>query len=466
MEDSAVYDVIVIGSGPGGYVAAIQAARRGLRTAIVERDHPGGICLNWGCIPTKALLKSAEVYRNMHSAASFGLLCGNVGFNLKAIVERSREASTRLGAGVGLLLRKNKVDVIQGEAQLEALGRVRVVSRTADARSYAARHVIVASGASPRPLLGVAFTGNIWSYRNALVPVNIPGSLLIIGAGAIGVEFASFYATFGAKVTLVEQAGHILPAEDAEISARACKAFEKQGIGIRTGMKILALQTHSDGVTATLENVKGERETVVTDAALCAIGVTANTAGLNLEGLGVAMEKGFITVDAYGCTTAAGIYAIGDVTGPPMLAHKAEHEAIVCVDNIAGKNPLPFDREMVPACTYTAPQVASVGLTEKQALEKGWDVQIGRSSFVGNGKAVTLGDADGLVKTVFDRATGRLLGAHMIGAEVTELIHGFVIAMNLETTHEDLMHSIFPHPTLSEAMGESVRNAWGLGINT
>jgi dihydrolipoamide dehydrogenase len=467
------FDLIIIGSGPGGYVAAIRASQLGLKTAIVERSYLGGICLNWGCIPTKALLRSAEVFDTLRHAQSFGLSASGVGFAAGAVVERSRKVAQRLNNGVGFLMRKNKIAVIWGEARLVAPGRIEVRAGASPTPagalpggSYQAKHIVIATGARPRVLAGIEpDKSQIWTYFEAMVPASIPQSLLVIGSGAIGIEFASFFAAFGAKVTVVEVLPQILPAEDAEIAAFARKALERRGISIFTAAKVSGLDKRAEDVRVTIEDAKGAPHTLVVERLISAVGVTGNIEGLGLEALGVKTERGSIVVDGHGRTNVPGLYAIGDVAGPPMLAHKAEHEGVVCVEAIAGLNPHALDRLKIPGCTYCTPQIASVGLTEAAAGEGGRKIRVGRFPFVGNGKAIALGEDQGLVKTIFDAASGQLLGAHMVGAEVTELIQGFVIAMQLETTEEDLMRTIFPHPTLSETMGESVLNAFGRALH-
>jgi dihydrolipoamide dehydrogenase len=473
------YDVLVIGSGPGGYVTAIRSAQLGFKTAVVEREHLGGICLNWGCIPTKALLRSAEIYHYMQHAKDYGLSAQGIGFDPAAVVQRSRGVSGRLNGGVGGLLKKNKVDVIWGEAAITKPGEVAVTAPkkpamqpqhpqpkgTLPAGTYQAKHIIVATGARPRVLPGIEPDGRlIWTYFEAMVPPAMPKSLIVIGSGAIGIEFASFYRTMGAEVTVVEVLPQILPVEDAEIAAFARKRFEKQGIKILTGAKVTKVEKGADSATATVDDGKGVK-TITAERLISAVGVVGNVENLGLEKLGVAIDRGTVVTDGLGRTNVPGIYAIGDVAGPPMLAHKAEHEGVICVETIKGLHTHPMDKGMIPGCTYCNPQVASVGLTEAKAKEQGLDVRIGRFPFVGNGKAIALGEPDGLVKTVFDRKTGQLLGAHMVGAEVTELIQGYVVAMNLETTEEELMHAVFPHPTLSEMMHESVLDAYGRVIH-
>jgi dihydrolipoamide dehydrogenase len=476
------YDIIVIGSGPGGYVTAIRAAQLGFKTAIVEREHLGGICLNWGCIPTKALLRSAEILHYVQHAKDYGLLLeGKIGPDAAAVVQRSRGVSKRLNDGVGFLMKKNKIDVIWGEATIDAPGKITVgVSKkppmqpahpapkgTLGTGNYEAKHIIVATGARPRILPGIEPDGKlIWTYFEAMVPPSIPKSLLVMGSGAIGIEFASFFRDMGAEVTVVELLPQILPVEDAEIAAHARKRFEKAGIKIFTGAKVTKVEKAKDGVTAHLEDAKGASVTIAAERLISAIGVTGNIENLGLEKLGVKTERGSIVIDDFGRTNVKGIYAIGDVAGPPMLAHKAEHEGVICVEAIKGLNAHPMDKLKIPGCTYCSPQIASVGLTEAKAKEAGYSLKVGRFPFVGNGKAIALGEPEGLVKTIFDAKTGKLLGAHMVGAEVTELIQGFVIAMNLETTEEELINAVFPHPTLSETMHESVLDAYGRVIHT
>ena len=471
------FDVIIIGSGPGGYVTAIRAAQLGFKTAIVERAHLGGICTNWGCIPTKALLRSAEIFDYLEHAGDYGLVAEKVGFDPAAVVKRSRGVAKRLSDGIAFLMRKNNVSVIWGDARIAAPGKVAVKPHDDRLKTdvpkgalgpgnYQAKHIIVATGARPRVLPGLEPDGKlIWTYFEAMVAPIIPKSLLVVGSGAIGVEFASFYRTFGAEVTIVEVLPQILPAEDAEIAAFARKQFEKQGITIHTNAKVTKLDRKADSVVATVENAAGKALTIEAERVISAVGVVGNVENLGLEALGVKIERGTIVTDPFARTNVPGIYAIGDVAGPPMLAHKAEHEGIICVEAIKGLNPHPMNKTLIPGCTYCRPQIASVGLTEAEAKESGREIRVGRFPFIGNGKAIALGEDQGLVKVVFDKATGQLLGAHMVGAEVTELIQGFVIAMNLETTEEELIHSIFPHPTLSETMKEAVLDAYGRVLN-
>src|SRR5436190_3047935 len=466
------FDVIIIGSGPGGYVTAIRAAQLGFKTAIVESAYLGGICLNWGCIPTKALLRSAEIFHYMQLAKDYGLSAEYVGFDPAAVVKRSRVVSKRLNDGVGFLMRKNKVTVIWGEAMIDAPGKVTVKASKTEAPkgalgpdTYRAKHIILATGARPRVLPGLEPDKKlIWTYFEAMLPERMPKSLLVVGSGAIGIEFASFYRNFGAEVTVVEILPQILPAEDAEISAFARKQFEKQGIKILTDTKVAKLEKKSDVVTAILEG-KGGTQTLTVERVISAVGVVGNIENLGLEKVGVKTERGAIVVDALNRTSVPGIYAIGDVAGPPLLAHKAEHEGVICVEAIKGLSPHPLNKRLIPGCTYCTPQIASVGLSEAAAQANNAEIRVGRFPFVGNGKAIALGEDQGLIKVIFDKSNGALLGAHMVGAEVTELIQGYVIAMNLETTEEELMHTVFPHPTLSEMMGEAVLDAYGRVLN-
>jgi dihydrolipoamide dehydrogenase len=471
MADTA-FDVIIIGSGPGGYVTAIRSAQLGFKTAIVERDWLGGICLNWGCIPTKALLRSAEIYHYMQHAKDYGLKADNVGYDAAAVVKRSRGVSKRLNDGVGFLMRKNKVSVIWGEAAIDAPGKVTVNPSKTEAikgalppGQYQAKHIIIATGARPRVLPGLEPDKKlVWTYFEAMVPPAIPKSLLVVGSGAIGIEFASFFRTLGVEVTVVEVLPQILPVEDHEIQAVARKSFEKQGIKILTNAKVIKLDKKFDSVTATIDE-GGKTQTITVERVISAVGVVGNIENLGLEKLGVKTERGCIVIDGACKTNVPGIYAIGDVAGPPMLAHKAEHEGVVCIEAIKGSHLHPINKLMIPGCTYCTPQIASVGLTEQAAKEKKLNFRVGRFPFVGNGKAIALGEDQGLIKVIFDRKTGQLLGAHMVGAEVTELIQGYVVAMNLETTEEELMHTVFPHPTLSEMMKEAVLDAYGRVLN-
>jgi dihydrolipoamide dehydrogenase len=475
------YDIIVIGGGPGGYVGAIRAAQLGFKTAVVEREHLGGICLNWGCIPTKALLRSAEIFHYLNRAKDYGLkVDGKIGFDPSAVVKRSRAVSAQLSNGVGFLLKKNKVDVIWGEATIARPGEVLVAAPQKPAMqppnpipkgilgtgAYTAKHIIVATGARPRVIPGIEPDGKlIWTYFEAMVPKKFPTSLIVLGSGATGIEFASFYRTMGTQVTVIEILPQILPAEDAEIAGLARKRFEKQGIEILTSAKVTKVERKRDSVVAAIEDAKGAARASEAERMISAAGVTGNVENLGLETLGVKIERGIIKADGFGRTNVSGIYAIGDVAGPPMLAHKAEHEGVICVEAIRGLDPHPMEKTMIPGCTYCNPQIASAGLTEARAKELGFEVRIGRFPFIGNGKAIALGEPEGFVKTIFDAKTGKLLGAHMVGAEVTELIQGFVVAMNCETTEAELINAVFPHPTLSETMHESVLDAYGRVIH-
>jgi dihydrolipoamide dehydrogenase len=462
------FDLAVIGAGPGGYVAAIRAAQLGLNTAIVERDHYGGICLNWGCIPTKALLRTSELYHTMKRAAEFGLAADNVRFDLPRVVERSRKVAERLSNGVAYLMRKNKITVIDATARLKGAGRIAVASKSGQALpDIDAKHIIIATGARARALPGLEPDGKlIWTYKEAMVPDSFPKSLLIVGSGAIGIEFASFYRSLGAEVTVVEILDRILPAEDAEISTLARKAFAKQGIAIHTGTSVERLVKGEGSVTAMLKRPGGEAGEITVERVILAIGITGNVEGIGLEEQGVKIEKGHIVVDEWCSTGALGLYAIGDVVGPPWLAHKASHEGIICVEKIAGIEGVhALDKTNIPSCTYSSPQVASIGLTEDAARAGSYELKIGRFPYSANGKAIALGETEGMVKTIFDAKTGALLGAHLIGAEATELIQGLGIAKTLETTEAELIASIFPHPTLSEMMGESVLDAFGRALH-
>jgi dihydrolipoamide dehydrogenase len=460
------FDIIVVGGGPGGYVTAIRAAQLGLKTACVEREHLGGICLNWGCIPTKALLRSAEIGHLLQHADAYGFSASNVTFDLKKVVDRSRKVANQLSAGVKHLLKKNKVEVFDGHGRLNGHGKLKVEKDGKLVADLAAKNIILATGARARALPGLEPDGKlVWTYKEAMVPPTMPKSLLVVGSGAIGIEFASFYRTLGAEVTVVEVLDRVLPVEDAEISAFAKKAFEKQGMKILTSATVKALKKGADTVTATVE-AGGKSQDITVDRVVLAIGIVGNVENLGLEGTKVKVEKTHVVVDGYGATGEPGVYAIGDLAGPPWLAHKASHEGVICVEKIAGvKGVHPMDVGNIPGCTYCMPQVASVGLTEQAAKDKGYDVKVGKFPFIGNGKAIALGEPEGLVKTVFDAKTGELLGAHMIGAEVTELIQGYTIAKTMETTEAELMHTVFPHPTLSEMMHEAVLAAYGRVIH-
>ncbi len=458
------FDLVVVGGGPGGYVAAIRAAQLGMKTALVEREHLGGICLNWGCIPTKALLRSAEVYRQMQHAAAYGLSAQGIGFDLAAVVKRSRGVSAQLSAGVKGLLKKNKVTVFDGHGKLAGSGKVAVSGK--DNVTLAAKHIILATGGRARVIPGFEPDGKfVWTYREALVPDSMPKSLLVIGSGAIGIEFASFFHALGTDVTVVEMMDRVMPVEDEEISAFAKKSFEKQGLKILTSASVKGLKKSATNVAVQVE-IGGKVQDIVVDRVISAVGVVANIENIGLEGTKVQVEKGHIVTDPYCATAEPGVYAIGDLTAPPWLAHKASHEGVICVEKIAGlKDVHPLVLRNIPGCTYCHPQVASVGLSEAKAKAQGYDVKVGRFPFIGNGKAIALGEPEGLVKTVFDAKTGELLGAHMIGAEVTEMIQGFTIAKTMETTEAELMHTVFPHPTLSEMMHESVLSAYGRAIH-
>ena len=464
------YDVVVVGGGPGGYVAAIRAAQLGLATALVENEHLGGICLNWGCIPTKALLRSSEIHHLLRHAEEYGFSVNGVSFDLEKVVKRSRAIARRLVGGVTHLLKKNGVAVFDGRGRLDGRAGDRhkvLVERDGNpVDALVARHVILATGARARTLPGIVPDGStIWSYREAMVPQAVPDSVLVIGSGAIGVEFASFYSDMGASVTIVEILERILPVEDEEISALALKAFVRQGMTVMTSTEVRALSVSALGATATVVTGDSTRE-VTAEKVILAVGIQGNVEALGLEGTAVAIDRGHVSTGPYGATGEEGIHAIGDLAGPPWLAHKASHEGILCVEHIAGCSGLhPLDTGNIPGCTYSRPQVASVGMTEAAARQAGIEVRVGRFPFVGNGKAIALGDPDGLVKTVFDATTGALLGAHMIGAEVTELIQGYTIARSLETTEAELMHTVFPHPTLSEMMHESVLDAYDRAVH-
>ncbi len=458
------FDIAVIGGGPGGYVAAIRAAQLGMKPVVIEREHLGGICLNWGCIPTKALLRAAELRHSIDEMKSFGITVGEVSIDVAKVVDRSRKVAGRLSMGVKHLLKKNKVTVIEASAKIGAkIGDLRQVDLSNGA-SVLAHHVIIATGARARSLPGVTPDGKtILTYREAMVPDNLPKSLIIVGSGAIGSEFASFYHDMGVKVTLVEAMDRILPVEDVEVSAFVQKAFEKRGIAVMTSVKLGKVTTGKDGVTATFE---GDAVPLKASRMILAVGISGNTEEIGLESTNVNLDRGHIVTDGFGATGEAGLYAIGDVTGPPWLAHKASHEGITCVEKIAGEaNVHAIAPGAVPGCTYCRPQVASVGMTESVAKSAGHDIRVGRFPFAGNGKAIALGDDGGFVKTIFDSKTGELLGAHMVGPEVTELIQGYAVARNLEATEAELMSTIFPHPTLSEAMHESVLDAYDRAIH-
>ncbi|MGA1268157.1 MAG: dihydrolipoyl dehydrogenase [Gemmobacter sp.] len=458
------FDVVVIGAGPGGYVAAIRASQLGRRVAIVERENLGGICLNWGCIPTKAMLRSAEVFHLMHRAKEFGLKAEGIGYDLGAVVARSRKVAGQLSGGIGHLMKKHKVTVVMGTATIPAPGRVEVATAKG-AETLEAPAIVLATGARARELPGLEADGQrVWAYRHALQPPHMPKELLVIGSGAIGIEFASFYNTLGARTTVVEVMERILPVEDAEIAAFARKQFQKQGMTILEKASVTRLERRADGVTAHIEQ-GGKTEARNFDTVISAVGIVGNVEGLGLEALGVRVERTHVVTDEFCRTGVPGLYAIGDVAGAPWLAHKASHEGVMVAELIAGGHPHPIKPGSIAGCTYCHPQVASVGLTEEKARAAGHEVRVGRFPFIGNGKAIALGESEGLIKTVFDARTGELLGAHMVGAEVTELIQGYVIGRTLETTEAELMETVFPHPTLSEMMHESVLDAWGRALH-
>ena len=458
------FDLIVIGAGPGGYVAAIRAAQLGLKVVIVERENLGGICLNWGCIPTKAMLRSSEVFHLMHRAKEFGLSADNISYDLDAVVKRSRGVAKQLSSGIGHLMKKNKITVVMGEATIPANGRV-TVKTDKGSEDLTAPNIVLATGARARELPGLEADGDlVWAYRHALVPPRMPKKLLVIGSGAIGIEFASFYNTLGAETTVVEVMDRILPVEDEEIAAFARKSFQKQGMTILEKSTVKQLDRAKGTVTAHIEK-DGKVEKITFDTVISAVGIVGNTEGLGLEELGVKIDRTHVVTDAYCRTGVDGLYAIGDIAGAPWLAHKASHEGVMVAELIAGGHPHPVKPESIAGCTYCHPQIASVGLTEAKAKAAGHDIKVGRFPFIGNGKAIALGEAEGMIKTIFDAKTGELLGAHMVGAEVTELIQGYVIGRTLETTEEDLMNTVFPHPTLSEMMHESVLDAYGRALH-
>ncbi|SDD64521.1 dihydrolipoyl dehydrogenase [Kordiimonas lacus] len=463
---SQSYDLVVVGGGPGGYVAAIRGAQLGMKVACVEREHLGGICLNWGCIPTKALLRSAEVLHLAKHGADFGLKIGQIDFDLDAIVKRSRGVAKQMNGGIKSLLKKNKVVHVEGDAKIAGKGKVSVEGADGKTTELTAKNVILATGARARELPHLKADGElVWTYKHALAPKVMPKKLLVIGSGAIGIEFASFFNELGSDVTVVEMMDRVLPVEDADISKFAEKSFKKQGMTIKTNASVTELKKGKNNVTCVVET-KGKKEEITVDRVIVAIGITGNVENLGLEDVGIKVDRGHIVTDEWGQTGVDGFWAIGDVAGAPWLAHKASHEGIVAVEKIAGvKGVHPMDKGNIPGCTYCRPQVASVGLTEAKAKEEGYDVRVGNFPFIGNGKAVALGEPEGMVKTVFDKKTGELLGAHMVGAEVTEMIQGYVVARTLESTEAELMHTVFPHPTLSEMMHESVLDAYGKAIH-
>ena len=466
MADAQQFDLVVLGGGPGGYVAAIRAAQLTMKVALVEREHLGGICLNWGCIPTKALLRSSEINHLLHTLDTYGFAADNIRFDLAKVVKRSRAIAGQLSGGVKHLLRKNKVTVFDGHGKLAGKGKVAVAKDGKPVADLAAKHIILATGARARVLPGIEADGKlVWTYREAMVPPAMPKRLMVIGSGAIGAEFASFYLNMGAEVTLVEVLDRILPVEDAEIGVFVRKAFEKQGMKILTGAKLQGLRRAADTVTAVIETAAGVQEITV-DRVISAVGIVGNVEDLGLEGTGVKVDRTHVVIDEWSRTGEPGVYAIGDLTGAPWLAHKASHEGVICVEKIAGLADLhPLDAGNIPGCTYCRPQVASVGLTEEAAKQAGHEVRVGRFPFIGNGKAIAMGEPEGMIKTIFDARTGALLGAHMAGPEVTEMIQGYTIARTLETTEAELMLTVFPHPTISEAMHESVLDAYGRVIH-
>ncbi|MGE0415760.1 MAG: dihydrolipoyl dehydrogenase [Acetobacteraceae bacterium] len=460
------FDLIVVGGGPGGYVAAIRSAQLGMKTAVVEREHLGGICLNWGCIPTKALLRTSEINHLLHHLPEYGFAPVTPTFDIAAVVKRSRGVAKQLSQGVAHLLRKNKVTVIDGTARLSGKHTLVVEKDGKAVASLTAPHIVLATGARARQLPGIEADGKlIWTYKEAMVPTAMPKSLLVIGSGAIGIEFASFYRNMGAEVTVVEAVDRILPVEDEEISAFAHKAFEKQGIRILTAAQVKSAAKGTDSVTVTVE-AGGKTQQITVDRVISAVGIVGNVENLGLEGTAVKVDRSHVVVDGYGRTGEAGVYAIGDLAGPPWLAHKASHEGVICVEKIAGLPDVhPLATGNIPGCTYARPQIASVGMTEARAKAAGHEIRVGRFPFIGNGKAIALGEPEGMVKTIFDAKTGELLGAHMVGAEVTEMIQGYTIARTLETTEAELMHTVFPHPTVSETMHEAVLSAYGRAIH-
>lgn len=460
------YDVVVIGGGPGGYVAAIRASQLGLKAAVIERDKLGGVCLNWGCIPTKALLRSAEVYHLMQNASDFGLKAEGISFDIDAVVKRSRKVSERLSGGIGFLMKKNKIDVIAGEASLSDPTTV-LVKSAKETLTVKAKNIILATGARARTLPGLEPDGDVvWTAKEAMVPKKMPKSILVIGSGAIGIEFASFYNTLGVDVTVVEMVDRILPAEDAEIAALAAKSFKAQGMKLLTGAKIEKVEKGAKNAKVTVTASDGKTQTQTVDVVICAVGIVGNVENIGLEKLGIKVDRTHVSVDKWCTTNVKNIYAIGDLVGPPWLAHKASHEGAMVAERIAGQADIhPLDTSKIPGCTYCHPQVASVGMSEEKAKEAGYKVKVGRFPFTGNGKAIALGDTTGLVKTIFDEKTGELLGAHMVGAEVTELIQGYTVARTMEATEADLMGTVFPHPTLSEMMHESVLDAFDRALH-
>ena len=459
------FDLVVIGGGPGGYVAAIRAAQLNMKTALVEREHLGGICLNWGCIPTKALLRSAEIFDHMHHLKDFGLAAERISYDTAAVVKRSRKVASQLSKGVAHLLKKNKVTVFDGQGALAGGGSIKVKTKVGS-EVIKAKHIVLATGARARQLPGLEADGKlIWTYKEAMVPETMPKSLLVVGSGAIGIEFASFYRSMGVDVTVVEVMDRVLPVEDEEISDFAAKQFEKRGIKLITKAEVKALEKSGDNVAAMIAS-DGKTEKLTVDRVIMAVGIVGNVEDIGLKTTKVEVDRAHVVVDEWCRTAEPGVYAIGDLVGPPWLAHKASHEGVMCVEKIAGLNDVhPMDATKIPGCTYCTPQVASVGYTEAAAKGAGYEVKVGRFPFIGNGKAIALGEPEGMVKTIFDAKTGELLGAHMVGAEVTEMIQGYVIARQVEATELDLMHTVFPHPTLSEMMHESTLDAYGRAIH-
>jgi dihydrolipoamide dehydrogenase len=459
------FDIVVVGGGPGGYVGAIRASQLGMKTALVERENLGGICLNWGCIPTKALLRASEINHLLHTLDAYGFAADNIRYDFAKVIKRSRGVAGQLSGGVKHLMKKNKVFVYDGHGRLAGPGKLSVTKDGKPVAEISAKHILLATGARARVIPGMEPDGKlIWTYREAMTPPALPKSLIVVGSGAIGSEFASFYLNMGSQVTLVEVMDRILPVEDEEISAFVAKSFAKQGMKLLTGERVQGVRKGADNVTAVIE-AGGKVQEIAADRLISAVGLVGNVEDIGLEGTKVKVEKTHVVTDPFGNTGEPGVYAIGDLTGPPWLAHKASHEAIICIESIAGKHPHPMDVLNIPGCTYCRPQVASVGLTEAAAKAAGHQVKVGRFPFIGNGKAIALGEPEGLTKTVFDAKTGELLGAHMVGPEVTEMIQGYGIARTLETTESDLMHTVFPHPTVSETMHESVLDAYGRVIH-
>ncbi len=465
MAETQSFDIIILGGGPGGYVAAIRASQLGMKAAVVERENLGGICLNWGCIPTKALLRASEINHLLHNLGPYGFSADNVKFDFTAVIKRSRAVSKQLTDGVKFLMKKHKITVFDGSGKLAGKNRLSVTKDGKPVAELTAPHIILATGARARVIPGIEPDGKlIWSYREALVPTAMPKRLVVIGSGAIGSEFASFYLNMGAEVTLVEVMDRILPVEDAEISAFVQKSFTKQGMKVLTGVKVQGVRKEGESCTVVIE-AAGKVTEIKADRVISAVGIVGNVEDIGLEGTAIKVERTHILVDEFSRTGEPGVYAIGDLTGPPWLAHKAMHEAVVCVEAIAGKHPHPMDTGNIPGCTYCRPQVASVGLTEAAAKAKGHEVKVGRFPFIGNGKAIAMGEVEGMIKTIFDAKTGEMLGAHMVGPEVTEMIQGYTIARGMETTEAELMHTIFPHPTVSETMHEAVLDAYGMALH-